>query len=862
MKTMVRRPALTAACCLSAGILWGQHATLPVWVWATVGAVLFLLSLNRSPSGRFVRCSAASCLVLVAWTGALLAAVEGRWFPAGHVVRFACPPRRSVLSGVLIRDPAARNGRFDLLVESDSLADGSASRAIRGRVLISVYGSDAPDFRYGDVVRTSGILSRPGPGRNPGGFDYREWLGRSGIHALLKPEPGGGPIRVGGGRGRGFLRKAVYPCRRFVLSLIDSTVPDPESRSLLRSLTLGDQGLISSDLRDDFSRTGVVHILSVSGSHVGFMFIILSLLMGCLRVPEPFRSAAVAAGLIFYALLTEASAPVVRATVMAVTALAAVRLERKVDPFNTLGLAAFGILLFRPLDLTDPGFQLSFLSVLSILAGYGKFRVFMTRLDSGRKKAVWKRMETVMAGAVVSMSAQAGTLAISARLFNCIPLLSIPANAVAVPISGAILAVSAATVAAAPVHAGLVTAYASLNRFLLTVFIRSIDWISGLPLSAVTVPSPSLGGILFLYGSAGLLFAFRHASVRKTLTAGLLILLNLWVWPRALRPASRAVTWVQFDVGQGDAGLFRFPGGETLLIDAGPMSPSFDCGERTLAPFLRRTGIRRLDVMVLTHPHLDHIGGACALLNRFPVGLMLAPAVKDSAKAYGRLAESCGRGRVPIRLIRDADSLVFSRAVKIILLKLPAASGGESSICREETSYIRSLTPGQAPGNALAVRFNPSTDEPRQNRSGGSDNESSLIMVIACGRTRWLSMGDAGIPSEETLATAWKGDRCDAVKIGHHGSAYSTSGDFLSRFNPRLAVVSVGAGNRYGHPSGETLKRISAAGCVLLRTDEKGAVIFETDGTQTRVVDWRKASGFRGLIRGIVSGPFVSRYGI
>jgi ComEC/Rec2-related protein len=481
MKTMVRRPALTAACCLSAGILWGQHATLPVWVWATVGAVLFLLSLNRSPSGRFVRCSAASCLVLVAWTGALLAAVEGRWFPAGHVVRFACPPRRSVLSGVLIRDPAARNGRFDLLVESDSLADGSASRAIRGRVLISVYGSDAPDFRYGDVVRTSGILSRPGPGRNPGGFDYREWLGRSGIHALLKPEPGGGPIRVGGGRGRGFLRKAVYPCRRFVLSLIDSTVPDPESRSLLRSLTLGDQGLISSDLRDDFSRTGVVHILSVSGSHVGFMFIILSLLMGCLRVPEPFRSAAVAAGLIFYALLTEASAPVVRATVMAVTALAAVRLERKVDPFNTLGLAAFGILLFRPLDLTDPGFQLSFLSVLSILAGYGKFRVFMTRLDSGRKKAVWKRMETVMAGAVVSMSAQAGTLAISARLFNCIPLLSIPANAVAVPISGAILAVSAATVAAAPVHAGLVTAYASLNRFLLTVFIRSIDWGHSVP---------------------------------------------------------------------------------------------------------------------------------------------------------------------------------------------------------------------------------------------------------------------------------------------------------------------------------------------------------------------------------------------
>ncbi len=823
---MTRRPALAAACALSAGILSSSLIRLPAGLLIAVWPGLFLLSLADRVSTRFDRVSSVSSIGLVAWTGAFLAVAVGSWLPIDHIARFTSPAGRVVLAGVLVRDPAARKGRFDLLVESDSLSDGRMKRSVQGRVLISIYGTEPPDLRYGDRIRVSGVLSRPATVRNPGGFDYRAWLCRSGVHALLKPEPVGGPVRVCGGKGRFFLRKAVYPCRRFVLALIDATVPDSEGRSLLRSLTLGDQGLISSDLREDFSRTGVVHILSVSGSHVGFMFVILTLVFGCLRIPEPFRSAAVSAGLVFYAMLTEASAPVVRATVMAVTALSSSRLERTPDPYNTLGLAAFGILLFRPLDLMDAGFQLSFLSVFSILAGYSGFRTWMSRFGAGRRKAVRKGFEAGMAVAVVSVSAQAGTLALSARLFNCIPLLSIPANAVAVPVSGAILALSAATVAAAPVHAGLVAAYAALNRFLLAFFIGSIDWISSLPLSAASVPSPSIGGMLFLYGSVGLLFAFRNAAVRKPLVAGLLILLNIWVWPRALNPGAGSVTWIQFDVGQGDAGLFLFPGGKTMLIDAGPASPSFDCGERTLAPFLTRTGIRRLDILILTHPHLDHIGGAAALLGRFPVGRVLAPAVEDSAKAYGRLAGTCGRMAVPFRMIPDADSVIFSAGAKVFL-------------------------------------FNPASAESETVQNGSSANECSLITLIASGRTRWLSMGDAGFGEEERLMAAWTGSRLDAVKIGHHGSAYSTSDEFLSRFKPELSVLSVGTVNRYGHPAARTLERIDAVKGELLRTDASGATILESDGTGTRIVDWRKeTSGFRGLIRGIVSGPFVSRYGI
>jgi competence protein ComEC len=822
---MRSRPALQAACALSAGILWGPCAILPAGLWIAVWTGLLILSLRLPSSGRLRRVSAGSAYGLLVWTGAFLACRSAHWFPPDHVIRSASPPRRVTLTGVLIRDPAARSGRFELLLEADSLGDGPPDfRPVRGRVVVPVTDSLPPPLGYGDAVRITGLLTRPGPANNPGGFDYREWLGRAGIHALLRPDRGVKPLRLGGGRGRFFLRRAVYPARRFVLKVIDSAVPDPDGRALLRSLTVGDQGLVSTDLRDDFSRTGVVHILSVSGSHVGFMFVILSLVTGCLRIPEPWRSAATGAGLVFYALLTEASPPVVRATAMAVAALAGSRLERRADPFNVLGLAAFGILLFRPLDLMDPGFQLSFLSVFSILAGYGKFKSLMNRLHDRPDAAVWKRLEPVLGLAAVSVSAQIGTLAVSARMFNCFPLLSIPANAVAVPLSGAILAVSAATVAAAPVHAGIASAYGALNRFLLAAFIRSIDWIAGLPGACVTVPSPSIGGMLFWYGTVALLFNRRNDPVRRRLCPALLILANAWIWPCAIRPSPRAAAWIQYDVGQGDAALFLFPGGETLLVDAGPADGRFDSGERTIAPFLRRTGVRRIDAVVLTHPHGDHVGGAAYLARHFRVGALLAPALPDSNRAWAGLAKTARRERVPFRIIRNPDSLTFSKDVRVYLLN-PSPAGG--------------------------MRNNPA----------GSANDHSLITIVRFGRSVWLSMGDAGFSEEEALASAWKGGRCDAVKIGHHGSASSTSAGFLARFTPGLAVVSVGAGNRYGHPSDRTMDRIRASGCTALRTDERGAVILEADGITTRIVDWKKTSGIRGLIRCVFSGPFVSRYG-
>jgi competence protein ComEC len=279
----------------------------------------------------------------------------------------------------------------------------------------------------------------------------------------------------------------------------------------------------------------------------------------------------------------------------------------------------------------------------------------------------------------------------------------------------------------------------------------------------------------------------------------ILVSANLTVWTRVLQNRSGKLRWIQFDVGQGDAALFRMPRGGTLLIDAGPKIEAFDSGQRTIAPYLNRNGIRKLDALIITHPHDDHSGGAEYLIRHFKIGEIVVPAGPDTSGTFARLFETARARRVAIRSVRTFDSLSVFREVKVVAC------------------------------NPLGDSENP--------RNGGS-NERSLVVLMEYGGTRWISMGDADTASEARLAESLQWDRCDALKIGHHGSRSSSSLEFLKRVRPAHAVIPVGENNRFGHPSDEILERLRLVGAQIHRTDMEQAVILESDGSQTRKIRW------------------------
>ncbi|MDE2125315.1 MAG: MBL fold metallo-hydrolase [Armatimonadetes bacterium] len=276
---------------------------------------------------------------------------------------------------------------------------------------------------------------------------------------------------------------------------------------------------------------------------------------------------------------------------------------------------------------------------------------------------------------------------------------------------------------------------------------------------------------------------FAMLAVAAALNSGMLAV--------SLAAASRrsplVITFL--DVGQGDAAVVQTPAGHVMLIDTGGIHPEGDNeGRRTVAPFLRYRGIWRTDVMILTHPHLDHIGGAALVLSQFPDRVVIDDSVDESLPQVQQ-----------IRREAASDNAAY----------LTAAPGEQIDFGDGVVAHILGPT-------ALEEM--------------GTPNNASVVVRLTYGRTAVLFMGDAEAPEEQELLASGQALGCNVLKVGHHGSKTSSTPELLARAHPQVAVISVGAHNRYGHPSPSVVRRLNQDGIRVYRTDINGAVRCTSDG--------------------------------
>jgi len=243
------------------------------------------------------------------------------------------------------------------------------------------------------------------------------------------------------------------------------------------------------------------------------------------------------------------------------------------------------------------------------------------------------------------------------------------------------------------------------------------------------------------------------------------------------------------DVGQADCILIQVPGGKNVLIDGG----NNDDGPAVVS-YLKKQGVRRLDVVVATHPHEDHVGGLDSVLNAFEAGKVYAPRVTANTKSFEDFLLAVQRKGLKITEARAGMALDLGPAASALFLA-PAGTGYEDL------------------------------------------NDYSAVLKLTCGGTSFLFTGDAEAVSEAEMLRSGRDLKADVLKVGHHGSASSTTAEFLKAVSPKYAVISVGAGNDYHHPSPKTLARLAAAGVKIFRTDERGTVVVESDGQQITVQD-------------------------
>jgi competence protein ComEC len=500
--------------------------------------------------------------------------------------------------------------------------------------------------------------------------------------------------------------------------------------------------------------------------------------------------------------ITGSQPPVVRATIVASVFILGTVIQRKTSPFNSLGAAALFILLMDARQLFDVGFQLSFVAVLSIVYLYP----IMNGWIAGVPLEGWKRKATVWTLRVcaLSLAASLGTLPLTAMYFGRISVVGLVANIIVIPASAGALLLGFATVGAALVSQWLATVYGALNQLLLSLTLTFVKVTGSLPFSSVDASRFSLLHVLPFYAALLLLFNLRQKAARPLLFILLgSLAVTVFIPPSgAAAPLAGKLRVSFLDVGQGDASVVEFPDGRVMVVDAGASAGQFNAGDRTVAPFLRRRGVSRIDLLVLSHPHDDHIGGAPVLLREFDVLRVVEAGMEGRSGSYRSYvsdlaAEQCGvdTGRAGLMI---------------------AEFGGARLYFLGPDGHVSSAADG----------FNV--------------NNASVVVKLHYGNVAFLFAGDAELESEAEMVRRYDSFLHSAVlKAGHHGSNTSTSQDFLSLVRPRFAIVSAGRFNKFGHPSPEVIQRFEAMGVDVLRTDLDGAIILETDGNTVSFVDWR-----------------------
>ncbi|MBN2028742.1 DNA internalization-related competence protein ComEC/Rec2 [bacterium] len=797
---MKNQPALKTSLILIAGMYLGHSFPISVWIILILCTALTLITtilLIFRREGLFLECLLTLSLVSL---GCMRYLQVIQTDPQNHIRFLYQSDQPLTIQGFLKTDPEEKSNSIEWILNSEKLMLSDTTISITGPVLVTMDTEIPPILQYGDVVQITGECQLPNDQRNPGGFDYREYLTRKKIYRIMRIDRADQVQHMGIKKGNFFLREIIYPMRRFTIEMVDRTTEEP-NRSLLKALLVGERGTISPEVRESFEKAGVIHVLAVSGLHVGFVLFILMTILRLLRLAYPIRVLLTILGLLLYALITEMRTPVTRATIMAITYLIGTRIERRIDPFNIIGIGGLVVLLFNPQELFDIGFQLSFTAVISIVYFYKKLSTFPWILKINHhlsNKLIGSYGLTLF---LVSLSAQMGTIPLTAYYFNRIPLLSLIVNLFAIPLVGLIVALGLTTVITGLISLWVATIYGTLNEAVMSIYTAIIAWIGNLPFSHIYVPTPNLFHLL-VYFSCVLLLIYNQNKVRRKQFAFIfMISLNLLAWKNIVWNQDSKITWIQFDVGQGDAALLHLPRGKHMLIDGGDKTALYDHGESVIAPYLRRKGIRSLDTVILTHPHNDHIGGLIYILNHFNVKQVITAGTPFESQLVQEFQNTIERKRIPMRTVLAPDSLIAFPGVKIYFL---------------------------SPTEITAIH-NDSRDI----------NNQSLVMKVLFGKTRFLFMGDAEREAEANMIDLPTSLSCDVIKVGHHGSGTSSTLSFLNRANPAHAVISVGKYNLHGHPSETVLLRFEMLGTTVHRTDQEGAVIFRSDGEILTKVNWK-----------------------
>ncbi len=610
---MQRQPALKAGIAFGLGIIGGSYLRPPLLPLFSALVILSLLTIFA----HFRRSNLLTPLIFLTLMagGATRYGVKAWLLPSHHISR-VIGSGWVTLEGQVSSDPDFDGHRTRFKLKSERIHFRGRGISTRGGILVKA--TIPPQLiHYGNRLELQGWLSEPPSAANPGQFDYRNYLHQHGTYKLMtirNPSrvkllgQGGNPIRY----------HILSPLRRFFLSSIDSHLRGDPAH-LLKGILLGERKGLSKRVQRAFADAGVIHVLAVSGLHVGLVITIFLTLFRALRLG--FRPSSLATILVLaaYCGVAQFRPSVVRSSIMGTLILWGLCMQRKTNLLNSIGAAGLLILLLNPQSIFDIGFQLSFMATISIVYLYPRLRELSPRpLREGGALRRW-----LWGSLLVSLSAQLGIIPLLISHFHRVPLISPLSNLLIVPLVGVSLALGLASSAASILSLKLDYIFSAANWLFLKLTLWLTALLSRIPCSSISVPQPPPVVIGFYYLLLiPLAYIKSSLKARKALLVITLILANLLSWKGALKGKdSLKVTFLA--VGEGSSTVIQLPGGGTIVVDGGGKKRGFNFGERVVIPYLQSIGKRRIDLLVVTKPSKGNIAGLIPILREYrPKGVI------------------------------------------------------------------------------------------------------------------------------------------------------------------------------------------------------------------------------------------------
>ncbi|WP_246040196.1 DNA internalization-related competence protein ComEC/Rec2 [Ectobacillus funiculus] len=674
------------------------------------------------------------------------------------------------LSAVIVSSP---------IIDGDKLS--FTAKTTKQEKLRMVYTISSPeekealkDMRAGMVCMFTGERDAPQPARNFGSFDYKEYLHRQHIHSIYNISAFSSCYEDPS------FWQWLFSIRQQAVQYVQDNFSG-DAASFINALVYGDRQAISSEIEESYQQLGLIHLLAISGSHITVL--IAACYYVLLRLGSTRETATVLLLIVIplYMYMAGASPSVVRASVTAVVVLSCLLFSARISGIDALSLSAICMLMFDPYVLFDIGFQFSFSATFVLLLS-------STSILSSEKSMLHNMWN-------VAVAAQLASLPISLHYFGQISPYSIIFNLIYVPFLSFIILPLCLCALFLSMFLPFVSQWIETVLSLLLSISNKVLFLSEkLPYNKLIFgQAPAWLTVCYCIVILVLFTAWEDKRRKRYVLpvgGGLILLLTAQYLFPYFNPYGN-ITFL--DVGQGDAILIQLPYAKgTYMIDTGgtialpkqawqKRKNEFSVGDDIVVPYLQSKGIRRIDKLILTHGDADHVGAALEVLSSVRVGEV----VLGRKNSYSDMEQ---------QILQGAQQ----KGVRIVL-------AGNGMKWRNSDAYFEALSP-----------FGEEEKE----------NDQSVVLRARVGGLTWLFTGDLEERGEEQLITSYNNLSADVLKVGHHGSKTSTSDVLLETVQPRVAIISVGRKNRYGHPHEEVLQRLRRHGAAIWRTDEDGAITY------------------------------------